>query len=152
MRRVIRMLPSLLASLTLCAALATRANAADPAPASSGGDSAAKVVTTKSGLQYEDVKVGTGATPKTGQTAVVTYVITVDGKKIEGSPAAQPLEFVLGKEQTLKALEEGVSTMKVGGQRKLVVPPQLGYGPEGVPGRVPPNATLHFDVELLAVK
>ena len=148
LRRVVNVLPNvlfLIASLVLGTAVA---NAADPAPAPSAADT---MITTKSGLQYTDVKVGTGAMPKHGQTAVVSYKITVDGKKVEGSSPNQPLEFVLGKEQTLKALEEGVSTMKVGGQRKLIVPPELGYGAGGVPGRVPPNATLNFDVELLAV-
>jgi peptidylprolyl isomerase len=138
------MLP-LIASLVLGASFA---NAADPAPAPSAAEA---TVTTKSGLQYVDVKVGTGATPKKGQTVALNYTITVNGKKIEGSTPTQPMQFEIGKEQALKALEEGVSTMKVGGQRKLIVPPELGYGAEGIPGRVPPNSVLNFDVELLSV-
>ena len=148
LRRALTMMPLMMPLIASLALGTSFANAADPTPAPSAADTP---VTTKSGLQYIDVKVGTGATPKQGQTAVVSYTLTVDGRKVEGSTSVQPLEFVLGKGQTLKALEEGISTMKVGGQRKLMVPAELGYGPEGVPGRVPPNAPLNFDVELLAV-
>ena len=135
-------------------ALATpRTDAADPTPApSTSGAAGEKVVTLPDGLQYVDVKVGIGPSPKKDQTAVVKYTISVGGKRIEGSGASQPLEFVLGKGQTLKAIDEGVSTMKVGGQRKLHVPPELAYGSEGVPGRVPPSSTLDIDLELLSVR
>jgi FKBP-type peptidyl-prolyl cis-trans isomerase len=125
------------------------AHAADPAPAASPDE---KTVTTASGLQYVDTKIGTGAVPKAGQTVSIQYTITAGGKRVEGSSPAQPFEFKLGHEQAMKAIDEGVSTMKVGGQRKLLVPPALGYGTEGVPGKVPPNATMQIDIELVAIK
>ncbi len=136
-------------AVLLMLAGATHAAAADPSPAPS--PDAARTVTTASGLRYVDTQVGSGAMPKPGQTVAVHYVAMNGPTRIEGSPGGQPFEFQLGKGQALKGLEEGVSTMKVGGKRTLIVPPELGYGIAGVPGRVPPNATLTFEVELVAV-
>jgi peptidylprolyl isomerase len=110
-------------------------------------------VTTPSGLQYEDVKQGDGPTPKAGQVVVVHYVGTLtDGTKFDSSrDRGQPFEFTLGAGQVIKGWDEGLATMKVGGQRKLTIPPELGYGARGV-GPIPANSTLNFDVELLEIK
>lgn len=138
-----------LALATILVLAATSARAADPAPAASPG---AASVTTASGLEYVEVSAGEGATPKDGQTVVILYSIKSGETVIEGKNGGRTFEFTLGKGQALKGLEEGVSTMKVGGKRTLRVPPALGYGTEGVPGRVPANAVLEIDVELKAIR
>jgi peptidylprolyl isomerase len=109
---------------------------------------------TPSGLQYVDVKVGTGASPAKGQTAVVHYTGTLaDGKKFDSSKdRGEPFSFAIGRGQVIKGWDEGVATMKVGGTRKLVIPPDLAYGARGAGGVIPPNATLTFEVELLEVR
>ena len=111
-------------------------------------------MTTPSGLKYEDLKVGTGASPKTGQRVTVHYTGTLkDGKKFDSSvDRGEPFTFVIGVGQVIKGWDEGVSTMKVGGKRKLIIPSDLGYGARGAGNVIPPNAELHFDVELLDVK
>jgi len=117
-----------------------------------------KPVTTPSGLQMTDTQVGTGAQPKQGQTAVVHYTGWLydkgqKGKKFDSSAdRGQPFEFPVGAGRVIKGWDEGVASMKVGGKRTLVIPPQLGYGERGAGGVIPPNATLIFDVELLGVK
>jgi peptidylprolyl isomerase len=116
------------------------------------------VTTTASGLGIIDTKVGTGPSPKPGQTVVVHYTGWLDengkkGKKFDSSlDRGQPFEFPLGKGQVIAGWDQGVATMKVGGKRTLIVPPDLGYGSSGAGGVIPPNATLIFDVELLRVK
>jgi peptidylprolyl isomerase len=113
-----------------------------------------KIVTTPSGLQYTDVKVGAGASPKTGQKVTVHYTGTLkDGTKFDSSvDRGQPFQFVIGVGQVIKGWDEGVGTMKVGGKRKLMIPPDLGYGARGAGNVIPPNADLIFDVELLKVE
>ena len=114
--------------------------------------------TTSSGLQYTDTKVGTGVSPKRGQTATVHYTgwlynNGIKGQKFDSSvDRNEPFAFPVGMGQVIKGWDEGVSTMKVGGKRTLIIPPALGYGARGAGGVIPPNAVLMFDVELLGVK
>lgn len=123
--------------------------AAEPSPAPSA--SVAPPVTTASGLKYVDLALGSGPMPKPGQTVAIEYTISADGKRIAGSRGG-PMVFAIDRDQAMKGLNEGVSTMKVGGHRTLIVPPALGYGTTGVDGRVPPNATLQIDVQLLEIR
>ena len=119
---------------------------------------AAKTMTTPSGLKITDSKVGTGATPKTGQTCVMHYTGWLyengaKGKKFDSSvDRGQPFSFPVGMGRVIKGWDEGVMTMKVGGKRILIIPPDLGYGSRGTGGAIPPNATLMFEVELLEIK
>lgn len=110
-------------------------------------------VATASGLKYIDIVEGTGATPRTGQTVSVHYTGTLEnGTKFDSSvDRGQPYEFRLGEGAVIKGWDEGLASMKVGGKRKLIIPPSLGYGARGS-GNIPPNSILLFDVELLGVK
>ncbi len=109
--------------------------------------------TTASGLQYWDIVVGTGATAMPGNTVKVHYTgFLTTGEKFDSSrDRGEPFSFPLGTGQVIKGWDEGVAGMKVGGQRQLRIPPELGYGAAGAGGAIPPNATLIFDVELLEV-
>lgn len=111
-------------------------------------------VATASGLKYVDMVEGTGATPKKGQTVTVHYTGTLEnGKKFDSSvDRDQPFEFRIGEGAVIKGWDEGLATMKVGGKRKLIIPPALGYGVRGSPPNIPPNSILLFDVELLGAK
>jgi peptidylprolyl isomerase len=107
---------------------------------------------TASGLQYRDDAVGDGQEAKAGNTVSVHYTGTLpDGSKFDSSrDRGQPLQFPLGAGYVIKGWDEGVAGMKVGGKRTLVIPPELGYGSQSV-GPIPPNSTLHFDVELMGI-
>ncbi|MBI4998961.1 MAG: FKBP-type peptidyl-prolyl cis-trans isomerase [Rhodocyclales bacterium] len=111
-------------------------------------------ITTASGLIIEDLTVGDGAEAKAGQFVSVHYTgWLTDGKKFDSSKDRNdPFEFGLGARQVIAGWDEGVQGMKVGGTRKLTIPPNLGYGARGAGGVIPPNATLVFEVELLAIK
>jgi FKBP-type peptidyl-prolyl cis-trans isomerase len=110
-------------------------------------------VKTDSGLQYWDIKVGTGDEAKDGSHVKVHYTgWFTDGKKFDSSvDAHQPYEFTIGKGDVIKGWDEGVTGMKVGGKRQLRIPPELAYGAAGYKTIVPPDATLIFDIQLLAV-
>jgi peptidylprolyl isomerase len=113
---------------------------------------------TDSGLQYRDVKEGTGAKAEKGQTCFVHYTgwLWVDdakGKRFDSSKdRGVPIDFVLGNGEVIKGWDEGVAGLKVGGKRELMIPPELGYGSQGIGGVIPPNATLFFEVELVKVQ
>ncbi len=109
---------------------------------------------TASGLEYEDVVEGTGPSPGVGQTAVVHYVGTLtNGTQFDSSRKhGKPFSFRVGIGQVIKGWDEGVGSMKVGGIRKMTIPPALGYGAGGAGGVIPPNATLLFEVELLEIR
>ncbi len=119
------------------------------------GSNTGKEITTASGLKYVDEFEGTGATAQPGKTLKVAYTGTLDnGIKFDSSrdPGKKPYEFKLGTGSVIKGWDEGIVGMKVGGKRKLTIPPQLGYGSNGMPPNIPGNATLHFDLELVDVK
>lgn len=124
----------------------------DPAmtPANSAPDN---LITTDSGLQYVDVVEGTGAMPQPGQRVTVHYTGTLEnGTQFDSSrDRGRPFSFNIGVGQVIKGWDEGVMTMRVGGQRQLIIPPELGYGSRGAGGVIPPNAKLLFDVELISL-
>jgi FKBP-type peptidyl-prolyl cis-trans isomerase FkpA len=115
------------------------------------------ITTTATGLQYEDTTVGTGAEAKRGQLVTVHYTgwlynnATQGGKFDSSKDRRDPFQFSLGGGQVIRGWDEGVQGMKVGGTRRLIIPADLGYGARGAGGVIPPNATLLFEVELLAV-
>ena len=117
-------------------------------------DSNENQVKTASGLKYVEIAEGAGETPTKGQTVSVHYTGTLEsGKKFDSSrDRNQAFEFQIGEGQVIKGWDEGLSTMKVGGRRKLIIPADLGYGARGAGGVIPPNSTLIFDVELLKIK
>ncbi len=113
-----------------------------------------KTITAPSGLQYIDIQEGTGPSPVAGKIVVVHYTGTLeDGKKFDSSvDRGEPFQFPIGKGVVIKGWDEGVMSMKVGGKRKLIIPADLGYGSRAIPGVIPANSTLHFDVELIAIQ
>jgi FKBP-type peptidyl-prolyl cis-trans isomerase len=136
-------------AVALALLFATLAFADANGPSATNG----KPVTTASGLQYWDLKVGDGAVAASGDIVRVHYTgWLIDGTKFDSSRdhGGEPLRFWLGKGNVIKGWDEGVVGMKVGGKRQLHIPARLGYGARGT-GRIPPNADLVFDVELVAV-
>lgn len=107
----------------------------------------------ESGLLYEDVREGTGEAVTTGQIVTVHYTgWLMDGTEFDSSRNGQPFQTPIGVGRVIRGWDEGIPGMRVGGQRKLVIPPELAYGERGAGGVIPPNATLVFDVELLDVR
>jgi peptidylprolyl isomerase len=143
---------------SVTSAIAAALAAVLPLGASHPAKAQGKTMTTPSGLQITDITVGTGATPKSGQTCVMHYTGWLyengaKGAKFDSSvDRGQPFEFPIGQKRVIAGWDEGVASMKVGGKRTLIIPPALGYGARGAGGVIPPNATLMFDVELLGVK
>jgi FKBP-type peptidyl-prolyl cis-trans isomerase len=110
-------------------------------------------VKTPSGLQYWDIKDGTGEEAKTGSHVKVHYTgWLTSGKKFDSSVGSAPFDLTLGQGEVIKGWDEGIAGMKAGGKRQLKIPPQLAYGEDGHPPQIPPNSTLIFDVTLVAVK
>ncbi|MEO2054886.1 MAG: FKBP-type peptidyl-prolyl cis-trans isomerase [Nitrospira sp.] len=122
-------------------------------PSSSKGE-ADKLEKTASGLEYIDLVVGKGAHPKKGQRVLVHYTGWLkNGDKFDSSvDRGEPFEFQVGVGQVIRGWDEGVMTMRVGGKRKLIIPPDLAYGRRGAGRSIPPDATLVFEVELLNLK
>ena len=141
---------------TAIAGAALTFTAARFAPAAA--QTAGTTMTTPSGLKIIDTKIGTGASPKPGQICVMHYTgwLYEHGAKLQKFDSSvdrgQPFEFPIGQHRVIAGWDEGVATMKVGGKRTLIIPPELGYGARGAGMVIPPNATLMFDVELLDIK
>jgi FKBP-type peptidyl-prolyl cis-trans isomerase FkpA len=136
-------------------AAAAAAQSATPAAGSGPPPISAVIqwVTTPSGLRYADIKQGSGPTPADGQIAVMHFTgWLADGKEFDSShKRTKPFGFKVGSGQVIKGWDEGVRSMRPGGVRRIVVPPELAYGAKGIPGLIPPNATLTFDIELLKI-
>ncbi len=149
----------LLSTAFAAALFAAPAFADDPKPTpapEAAKKNESKMIKTPSGLQYEDTKVGTGASPQKGQTCVMHYTGWLwengaKGKKFD-SDNGKGFPFPIGQGRVIKGWDEGVATMKVGGQRTLLIPPDLGYGSRGAGSAIAPNATLIFEVELIEIK
>ncbi|MFI5144194.1 MAG: FKBP-type peptidyl-prolyl cis-trans isomerase [Ignavibacteria bacterium] len=111
------------------------------------------MITTSSGLKYKDIETGKGEEAVKGKTVWVQYTGKLeDGKKFDSSyDRNAPLGFTLGASQVIKGWDEGIAGMKIGGKRKLIIPPNLAYGEVGYPNLIPPNSTLYFDVELVNI-
>ena len=148
-------IPALLCALGL---LAGHALGQETKAAPAAAKKETKMTKTPSGLQYEDVTVGTGATAEAGKTCEMHYtgwlwVDGIKGKKFDSSlDRGQTFKFPLGAGRVIKGWDEGVAGMKVGGKRDLVIPSALGYGDRGAGGSIPPGATLYFEVELVGMK
>ena len=146
--------PRILFAFAIAAAVAGCTGTSDTSTA----QMATNASTPAAGLQITDTKIGTGFTPKPGQTCIVHYTGWIyengaKGKKFDSSVDRKtPFSFVLGEHKVIDGWERGVSTMKVGGKRTLIIPPSLAYGSAGGGAAIPPNATLLFEIELLDVR
>lgn len=144
--------------LTLAGLIAAQTAPAKKAAAKPATSTPTKVTgaptKTASGLEYWDIKVGTGAVAQSGQNVKVDYTgWLTNGKKFDSSVGTgKPFDFMLGASQVIKGWDEGVAGMKVGGKRQLRIPPDLAYGAAGYPLVIPANSTLIFDVQLVDVK
>ena len=153
MRRLFRNL-----AIAIAVAIGTAGAVLVAIPPGVSAQTQGKIMTTASGLQITDSTVGTGASPQPGQICVMHYTgwLYEDGKKGKKFDSSvdrnEPFEFPIGQHRVIAGWDEGVASMKVGGKRTLIIPPELGYGARGAGGVIPPNATLIFDVELLDVK
>ncbi len=122
------------------------------------GCTSSKIVTTPSGLKYIDIVVGTGAAPMQGQKVTVNYTgkledgTVFDSNVLLANGHVSPFSFSLGMGQVIKGWDEGLSTMRVGGKRQLIIPPNLAYGSQAVGDKIKPNSTLIFDVELVSAE
>lgn len=135
-----------------------RAQEVPPAAQAGQAQAVGQIVTLPSGLRYTDTRIGDGATPRPGALCFVNYTgwlyeNGVKGQKFDSSfDRGRPFSFLLSRHMVIKGWDEGVATMKVGGKRTLIIPPELAYGSGGAGGVIPPNATLIFDIELVSVK
>jgi FKBP-type peptidyl-prolyl cis-trans isomerase FkpA len=123
-----------------------------PAACNDGSVTDKDLTTTPTGLRYKDLKVGEGKKAETGDTVEVYYTGWLTSGKEFDSSKGKPFTFTLGEGRVIKGWDEGVAGMKIGGKRKLVIPPELAYGQRGAGRDIPPNATLVFEVELLKVR
>ena len=156
MRGVEKLIVALLLAVAVIIPACTQKESKQPAEATQQGAATqpAGTVTTPSGLGYVDVVPGTWKSPAPGKQVKVHYTGWLEnGTKFDSSvDRSEPFIFTIGVGQVVPGWDEGVMSMKVGGKRKLIIPPQLGYGESGAGGVIPPNATLIFDVELLDVE
>ncbi len=139
--------------LAVAATIALAQTATKPAPAGGPTKVTGEGTKTPSGLQYWDIKVGTGPEAQKGQRVKVHYTgWLTSGKKFDSSIGGKPFDLHLGAGDVIKGWDEGIAGMKVGGKRQLRIPPALAYGAQGFPGAIPPNATLIFDVQLVGIQ
>jgi FKBP-type peptidyl-prolyl cis-trans isomerase len=144
---VVAVMLGLTAVFVLAQSAARKPNTSAPTKVTGDG------VKTDSGLVYWDIRVGNGEVAKEGSHVRVHYTgWLTNGKQFDSSVGGKPFDFTIGNGEVIKGWEEGVSGMKVGGKRQLRIPATLGYGAEGYPGAIPPNATLIFDIQLLNVE
>ena len=139
-----------------CGSKETKTGKADVASADTGGsvERSSQQVKTRSGLRYVDLVEGTGPSPRAGQTVTIHFVGTLmNGLKFDSTvDRNEPYSFVIGRGKVIKGWDEGVISMKVGGKRRLIIPPDLAYGPKAAGDGIPPNSTLIFEMQLLSVQ